>query len=385
MKKCVACGVTKQGSEYLVRRDTGNPRPVCKQCDNERRSAARRSPGQPIARGAVPPTANLSFDIDESDLEKFKAERFEKLWTLSRAKGASVESVCNGLDVSPAALKRLIMEAKSAGYAVHVDGGQIGVHIDESKEDIIEIKGVVGDEYKAAAISDTHFGSKFHLPAQLNDFVNSAYNQGVREIFHSGDILEGCYGHSRWELVAHGIHEQAQYAISHLPRRPGLTYHCITGNHDQTFVDSCGIDVGEYLVSFFRRGGREDLFVHGNSKAYLKFGGALICLQHPKGAVPYAVSYRLQKIVEGFSPGLKPDILLAGHLHAYCQVEQRGVHAVLVPTFKGPGGDFSNSLPYAPSLGGCILSWGLTEHGTLRDFSAKRTSYYVNEKPRELA
>lgn len=48
----------------------------------------------------------------------------------------------------------------------------------------------------------------------------------------------------------------------------------------------------------------------------------------------YALSYRLQKLVEAITGGHKPNILLAGHVHKFCYIFERNIHAISVPTMQ---------------------------------------------------
>jgi hypothetical protein len=302
----------------------------------------------------------------------------------ARKPGATLEGVCNALDVSPARLARLIESAKAQGFAVHVEQGAIGIRAAVPSNVPVEVAPAVSGRQVVGAISDLHFGSKYCLRAQLRDFIAKAHAAGVREMLCSGDVLDGCYRHGRWELTHHGIDEQTQDAIETLPQLPGLVYHCITGNHDQTFTSEIGVEVGPYIEHRFKASGREDVRFHGNAGAYLRIKGALIHLWHPAGGVPYALSYKLQKAIEAYSPGLKPDILLAGHLHKSVQCVSRGVHGFLVPCWQSGGSAFGNSLVGAPANGGLILGWELTAHGTLRSLTSEVVSYYHDEGPRNL-
>jgi hypothetical protein len=296
-----------------------------------------------------------------------------------------VEGVCNALGCSPIALERLVEEARAAGIAVEVAHDAIGIRASMPSEAIVEVAPVVGDRQIVGALSDMHFGSRYCLRSQLKDFVGYAYENGVREMLCSGDVLDGCYKHGRFELSHHGIDEQTQDAIESLPTHPGLTYHAICGNHDQTFTSEVGVEVGPYIEHRFKAAGRTDLHFYGNASAYLRVRGALVHLWHPKGGPAYALSYSMQKRIEAYSPGLKPDITLIGHLHKSCSATTRGVHGLLVPCFQGPGSAYSNSLVGPPVNGGIILSWRLTEHGTLRSFRHEEVSYYHDERPRIVA
>ncbi len=344
----------------------------------------------------------LSFDIDVVDAPaptmpkipapEIEAEpgggvhltEFDLLISAAKKRHATVENVCGELNLSPVELKKLIHRAQGAGFAVDVAGEYVGIRESAPSGVTVDVVPIVGEHQIIGAISDTHFGSKYTMRSQLRAFVEYAYSQGVRDIMHSGDMLDGCYDHGRWELLGHGADEQTDDAIATMPAMPGLSYHCITGNHDHTFCALTGLEIGPYIVNRFVAAGRNDIHFYGNRSAYLRVRGALIQLWHPRGAVPYALSYRLQKQVEAYSPGLKPDILLTGHLHKHAQIVSRGIHAFLVPCFQGGGSEFSNSLVGQPANGGLILRWGMTEHGTLRSVTSELVSYYENERPREI-
>lgn len=48
----------------------------------------------------------------------------------------------------------------------------------------------------------------------------------------------------------------------------------------------------------------------------------------------YALSYRLQKVIESLPGGNKPGILLAGHVHKFCYIFERNVHAISCPSMQ---------------------------------------------------
>lgn len=229
-------------------------------------------------------------------------------------------------------------------------------------------------------ISDTHLGSKYCLRDELKDTVHWMYDRGIREILHPGDILEGCYGHARFERSHEGIDDQTEDLLQTLPHLPGLNYRAITGNHDWTFTNQSGVDVGNFITAYFRQNGREDFHAYGDRGAFLEIMGAVIHLWHPGGGMAYAKSWNLQKKIEAYAPGQKPSILLTGHYHQACYMEERGIHALLCPTFHGGMSAFGKSLKGSPvAIGGYILSWSLTRDGTLRDFCPERRSYFEAE------
>jgi len=309
-----------------------------------------------------------------------------KLVQVSKRGPISFADLCDKLDLSPGKTRSLIAQAKDLGISVHVENNHVGIKSAQPEERVrqIGIAPIIGERQKVAVISDTHLGSKYCLREQLKEFIHYAYSQGVREILHPGDVLDGMYKHGVFEVSHVGLDEQAQDLFEVLPQLPGLNYRCITGNHDFTFTESCGVDVGHFLTGYFKKRGRNDIHFYGNRGAFLRVKGAIVHLWHPRSGVSYARSYALQKHIEKYASGEKPNILLAGHWHIYCHVYERGVHAVACPTFQGGGSAFSKSLGGAPAIGGMILSWDLTAHGTMRSFIHEYRAYFEMEKPQQI-
>ena len=331
---------------------------------------------------------NDNGEVDENEEEE-SSDQFDpgsplhKLVQVSRRGPIGFADLCDKLDLSPSKARGLIDQAREMGISVHVENNHVGIRTAQPEERVrqIGIAPVIGERQKVGVISDTHLGSKYCLRDQLKEFVHYAYDQGVREILHPGDVVDGMYRHGVFEVSHVGLDEQARDLFETLPQLPGLNYRCITGNHDFTFTENSGVDVGHFLSNYFRKRGRDDLHFYGNRGAFLKIKGAIIHLWHPRSGVSYARSYAIQKHIEKYSSGEKPNILLCGHWHVYCHVYERGVHGIACPTFQGGGSAFSKSLGGAPAIGGMVLSWDLTEHGTLRSFIHEYRAYFEVEKP----
>lgn len=308
------------------------------------------------------------------------------LLTAVRKKPLALDDLCERLGLTAEHLGEVIAEAKHQGYSVEQAHGHVAIKHPEPDGRVIDtgVRPATSGRQQVAVITDTHLGSKFCLRAQLADFVNYAYDSGVREVLHVGDALDGRYRHGMFELTHAGIEDQTRDLFEVLPQRPGLSYHGITGNHDDTFADEVGMSPGDYMQWYFQKHGRTDLHFYGRRGAYLKVRGAVVELWHPRSGGGYALSYQLQNHIRAYGVGQKPDILLAGHWHTFVYLEQRGVHALACGTFQGGGSAFSKSLGGAPSIGGTILSWELTDARTLRRFSVARSAYYEREEVREL-
>ena len=315
-------------------------------------------------------------------------ELLVKLLELSK-QTTSFESLCDKLDVSPARLRSLIDQAKSEGFALQVGIGHLKLGYDASywgDEQELPIEPTVGGWFKLGVLSDLHAGSKYALHRQTYDCVQRMYRAGVRDIVIAGDLLDGCYKHGVFELRRSGIEEQTEELEKHfLPRMTGLQYHCITGNHDFTFAEHTGLNVGQYIEGAFRDAGRGDIHFYGDRAATLSVGNTKLRLLHPTGSCSYAISYKLQKFVEAFDSGEKPGILLVGHYHRSCYIYTRGVHAIACPTFQGPGSAFGKSLGLgSQAIGGLMLKWKVTKHHTIRELSFRPMNYFKAEQPKEI-
>lgn len=330
--------------------------------------------------------AGVPVDIESSPSILQPSPLLQKFIGLTKKGPIDFHALCDKLDLPPAKAQKVIDEALKLGVKVHVEHNHVGIRHPEPDDRVraIGVTPVMGERQKVAVISDTHLGSKYCLREQLVEFIHYAYDQGVREILHPGDVVDGCYRHGMWEVSHSGLDEQARDLYETLPALPGLTYHAITGNHDFTFTEQIGADVGHFLSNYFQERGRKDLHFYGNRGAFLKIRGAVVHLWHPKSGAGYARSYAIQKHIEKYSSGEKPNILLTGHWHVFCHVYERGVHGIACPTFQGGGSAFSKSLGGAPAIGGLILSWDVTKDGTLRSFVLEKRSYFEFEQPRSV-
>jgi hypothetical protein len=293
------------------------------------------------------------------------------------------EMLCDKLGKPPAAVRKLIEQAKSKGIRLDLGNNHVQLSPHEQVRTVQDtlIMPTKGKRQMIGHISDLHLGSKYCLRSQLIDCVNHLYERGAREITCTGDMLDGCYKHGVFELSHTGLEDQTQDLFETLPKLPGLTYHAITGNHDHTFTELTGVNVGAFITGYFRERGRNDMTVYGDCGAFIEMHGAVIELWHPLKSMGYAKSYQLQRHIEGYGAGEKPHILVVGHWHQFCFVEHRGVFAVASPCFQASGSAFSKRLGGQPALGGMILTWEVAGEDTVRNFGVERRRYFEIEMP----
>lgn len=290
--------------------------------------------------------------------------------------------LCDKLDLSPGKVKALVERARAEGVRVHVEHNEVSLYFPEPIDKVQKtgVAPVVGTRQQLGVISDTHLGSKYCLREQLKDCVHYLYERGVRHIVHPGDMLDGCYDHGKYELTHVGVEDQTRDFFEVLPALPGLRYHVIGGNHDQTFTDASGVDTPKFIVNYFNKRGRYDITEYGMRSAHLLINGVVVNLWHPKGGGAYAKSYNTQKKCEGYG-AIKPQILLTGHYHFFDYHEDRAIQAIACPTFQGGQSAYGKTMKGAPAIGGLLLSFALTRDGTIRDFSIEKRGYYEVERP----
>ena len=192
------------------------------------------------------------------------------------------------------------------------------------RESADSLKIQTGDRVKIGVITDTHIGSKYSEPARLQAVLDFFAEQGTDIICHCGDVTEGLSsrpGHV-YELTDIGYHAQLDAA-----REAFEDTHCpvymIDGNHDRWYLKSAGACIVQELCRDNKK-----LIYMGHDEGDLDIKGVKLRLWHGEDASSYAFSYRLQKIIESFTGGEKPQVLFAGHTHKSYYCFDRNVHCL---------------------------------------------------------
>jgi len=117
---------------------------------------------------------------------------------------------------------------------------------------------------------------------------------------------------------------------------------------------------------------------HKDAKRPAKKGKSTIRIVHPGGGSSYAISYTSQKLVESYSPGEKPNILLMGHYHKMAFDYIRGVYVV-------QGGCTMDQSPFIRKkrldahVGGWICEVQQGENGVIQSFKAEWVPFYSQD------
>lgn len=217
-------------------------------------------------------------------------------------------------------------------------------------------------------------------------FVGSAYERGVRHILVPGDVSAGIYGYRGHHLdqvpgaapesratAFRATRNQIFLADVYFPKKDGLTYYMLGGNHDYWHITNAGIDLVYMLCN-----GRKDMVYLGYDAADVPLTDkADVRLWHPTGGVPYALSYRTQKGLENMAfqelaeavykqktPNMR--MLIAGHLHIEVKFQRGPFVAAQIGCFEGQTNYLKKKGLY-PEVGGAIFDMKITDGGVIQE------------------
>jgi len=188
-------------------------------------------------------------------------------------------------------------------------------------------------------VSDTHIGQEKFDEALFASAGKVFRKEGIEKVYHAGDILEGMSGREGqiYELKQIGFQQQIEEAERLMKKYwNGFNVYGINGNHDLWYKkkNNGGLDVGKELEL------RVPNYHHlGDEEADIKLGpGVVMKLFHPGDGTAYATSYKMQKAMEAFEGGKKPQILVEGHYHKALYMFNRNIHGIEAGTLCGQTG-----------------------------------------------
>jgi len=182
-----------------------------------------------------------------------------------------------------------------------------------------------GEVYRIGFGTDPHLGSKYTNPDHVKQMFDEFDRCKVDSVMLTGDISEGLSnraGHV-YECTHVGYDAQKEHSIDVLSQWDTTPLYMIDGNHDRWYHKTNGAlivkDICEALPNAE--------FI-GHDEGDIIVNGVKIKLWHGEDSSSYAISYRLQKLIESFSGGEKPHLLLTGHTHKMGYFQIRNVHCV---------------------------------------------------------
>lgn len=191
-----------------------------------------------------------------------------------------------------------------------------------------------GKHHRVLVISDTHIGSVYS-PEEWHDVVSEYANNpdnNIECILHCGDLVDGLkIGREMqiYELSDIGYDAQKDKAIE-LMSKYKVPMYVISGNHDMYFKASAGANIVQAVCDAV-----PNLTYVGHDTADIDVDGVTIRMFHGTDGSAYALSYSLQKLIEGMS-GRIPGIVVRGHIHKFVNFYDSGkrVYAVSCPAMQ---------------------------------------------------
>jgi hypothetical protein len=222
-----------------------------------------------------------------------------------------------------------------------------------------------GRHFKFGYYGDPHMGEKhFHEDlwrAMLKTFIR----EGVRHIYGVGDNLEGMSGRPGhiYELAHIGASAQLDYAERMFGLAPTLRFHIIDGNHDLWYQEkgNAGLSAGQELG----RRCRNVQFLGQWEADIVLQKSCTMKLFHGNDGTAYADSYKIQKLIESFEGGKKPNIILSGHYHKQIAIFRRNIFGFECGTLCGQTRFMRGKKIQAHKGFGIIEVW-VGEHGVER-------------------
>ena len=188
-----------------------------------------------------------------------------------------------------------------------------------------------GDRTRIGVMGDVHFGSKYCLYELVDKAFKEFEKQDCDIVAQCGDLCEGMSNRPGqiYELSHLGYHEQKKVAIEYMSRCPRPLY-MIDGNHDRWFIKSNGALIVPDICDAI-----EHATFLGHDEGNISLGdAATVRLWHGEDGSSYAVSYRIQKIVESLTGGQKPNVMLLGHVHKSMYLFDRNIHCYSAGAFQ---------------------------------------------------
>jgi predicted phosphodiesterase len=228
-----------------------------------------------------------------------------------------------------------------------------------------------GDEITIGCLTDTHLGSIYTNVDYISAAFDEFSRQGVDIVTHSGDVHEGLShrpGHV-YECSHVGYSQQLEHSREVFGQWTDTPIYMIDGNHDRWYIKSTGALIVKELCA-----GQENLYYLGHDEGDIDINGVVVRLWHGEDAGSYALSYRLQKLIEAFSGGEKPNVLITGHTHKALYIFERNVHCVSAGTIQKQS-SWMRSKRLAAHVGFWIIKMTIND-GEVRSFTPTFYPFY---------
>lgn len=308
-------------------------------------------------------------------MEKWRAEALRcasKGWGYQKTLNYLNE---NGFDLTYKRVYGFLRKHKEESKPVVDDKKKIAVQNQEPKH--YEGKWDGTEVIRFGVIGDTQIGSKYTQLTYLHQFYDICEKEGITNVYHTGDVTDGLKmrpGHE-YELYEISADEMREDVVKNYPKRDGITTHFITGNHDASIYKHVGYDIGQAIANL-----RPDMKYLGRDCAVINLTPkCTLELRHPWDGTAYALSYKMQKMIEAMESDSKPNILAVGHYHKAEYIFYRNVHALQTGCFQGQT-PFTRGKGISVHMGGWIVSIRVDKDGYIQGFAPEYIPFYYSIK-----
>jgi hypothetical protein len=314
-----------------------------------------------------------SQNVTKQPQETVKNDSPDKLLSILKT-GCELKDIAQHMGTSERVAKAMIDDLIEKGHCIDEDGDlylmstiphmEPQTHEDSWKGEKIIRFGLLGD---------TQINSKYTQLTHLHTAYETFKREGIKIAYHTGDMDEGEQmrpGH-QYECYCQGADDHVAEIVRVYPKEDGMETRYILGNHDFSFIKHIGYDIGKAISSE-----RPDMKYLGQSQAFVKLTpNCILEMRHPGDGTAYAISYKIQKMVEAMSGGEKPNILAIGHYHKSEYLFYRNVHCIQTaclqaqtPWMRGKG--------IAAAMGFYIVEIDVDDVGTITRLKQEFFPFY---------
>ena len=180
-----------------------------------------------------------------------------------------------------------------------------------------------GRAVKIGWMGDTHIGSVYTDYSYIEDAREQFAKADVDMVVVTGDVTEGMSNRPdhMFQCSELGYDAQKEKSIEIFSDFNFCPLYMIDGNHDRWYIKNSGAKIVQDICKEVRHA--EFL---GHDEGDIMIDGAVVKLWHGEDASSYAISYRLQKLIESLQGGEKPNLLFCGHVHKFGNFFIRNIH-----------------------------------------------------------
>lgn len=290
-------------------------------------------------------------------------------------KGATSQEIADKIGVTDKIAAAMVEEKIASGFNVRQVGETWKI-----ERDLIPSENHVRNQWNGESVirfglmGDTQINSKYTQLTHLHRLYDIYAEEGIDTVYHTGDIDEGEQmrkGH-QYECYNQGVDDHVDEIVANYPLHDGITTRFVTGNHDASMLKLSGVNIGTMIANR-----RPDMQYLGQDSAVIQLtDNCTLELRHPGDGTAYALSYKLQKMIEAMSGGEKPNILAVGHYHKQEQLFYRNVHAFQTACFQAQT-PWMRGKQISAVLGGWLLELRLNCDGGIERIKSEFFPFYT--------